>query len=107
ILGILKAGGAWLPVDPLHASDRQELVLKDARPQFLLTQKSGAPQIPQGDATAIFLDSEWAAIAQCSESNPEINASSLNVAYVMYTSGSTGQPKGVVTTHSNLCHYVR
>lgn len=107
ILGILKAGGAWLPLDPIHPKERQELVFKDARPSVLLTEESLLAELPEHGTQTVLLDSDWPSISENSNSNPESFSTSLNAAYIMYTSGSTGQPKGVMITHSNLCHYVR
>ena len=107
ILGILKAGGAWLPIDPLHPSARQQLVFKDADVPFLLTETSIAAELPEHQAKTVLLDDDWEAISRCSTSNFRNISSSSDLAYVMYTSGSTGQPKGVMITHANLCHYVR
>ena len=107
ILGILKAGGAWLPIDPLHPRARQQLMFKDASVPFLLTEASIAAELPEHQARTVLLDDDWAAISRCSTSNFRNISSSSNLAYVMYTSGSTGQPKGVMITHANLSHYVR
>jgi len=107
ILGILKAGGAWLPLDPAHPKDRQGLVFRDARAPVLLTQESLVAGLPEHGARTVLLDSDWSAISECGTSNPENVSAPADLAYVIYTSGSTGRPKGVMITHANLCHYVR
>ena len=107
ILGILKAGGAWLPIDPLHPRARQQPVFKDAGVPFLLTETSIAAELPEHQAKTVLLDDDWEAISRCSTANSRNLSSSSDLAYVMYTSGSTGHPKGVMITHANLCNYVR
>jgi amino acid adenylation domain-containing protein len=106
ILGILKAGGAWVPVDEAYPAERQSLVFKDARISILISEEAIASKLPPHAATIILLDRDWDSISKCNTSDPEPVTSSESLAYVMYTSGSTGQPKGVMITHGNLSHYV-
>jgi len=69
ILGILKAGAAWLPLDPAHPKERQQLMLTDARVPVLLTQKSLVAALPEHGANTVLLDSDWASISAYSTSN--------------------------------------
>jgi amino acid adenylation domain-containing protein len=102
LLGILKAGAAYLPLDPAYPPERLSFMLQDARISVLLVQESLIANLPQCEAKLVCLDSEWETIGRQSEVNPLPLASPDNLAYVIYTSGSTGQPKGVLITHANL-----
>ncbi|WP_414542076.1 amino acid adenylation domain-containing protein [Nostoc sp. CCY0012] len=104
ILGILKAGAAYLPLDPTYPQERLAFLLSDTQTPILLTQQHLAPSLPQHQAKTIYLDSEWETIASHSRENPVVEMSPENLAYVIYTSGSTGKPKGVQITHENLVH---
>jgi aspartate racemase len=107
ILGILKAGGAWVPVDEAYPAERQSLVFKDARISILVSEEAIACKLAPHSIKTVLLDCDWNSISKCSTSEPEPVTFSGSLAYVMYTSGSTGQPKGVMITHGNLCHYLR
>ena len=107
ILGILKAGGAWLPLDPAYPKNRLAFMFKNARASVLLTQKSLVAELPDQYAKTVLLDADWPVISQHSKDNPDNLPEPTNVAYVIYTSGTTGQPKGVVIRHSALGHYVQ
>ncbi|MEC4812262.1 MAG: amino acid adenylation domain-containing protein [Scytonema sp. PMC 1069.18] len=104
VLGILKAGAAYLPLDPTYPQDRLAFMLSDAQTPVLLTQQFLVNDLPENDANIICLDTFWEIIAQESEENPTTNVISNNLAYVIYTSGSTGKPKGVQISHQNLVH---
>ncbi len=104
VLGVWKAGGAYLPLDPDYPAERLAYVLRDAAVPLLLTDARLAAALPEHGAQAVLLDevlleddgTEDAAPA------PEIDPDSL--AYVIYTSGSTGRPKGVRVPHRSLLH---
>jgi amino acid adenylation domain-containing protein/FkbM family methyltransferase len=105
ILGILKAGAAYLPMDPALPRARVALILEDAGVQRVLTQSALLPVLPAGFAQAICLDAfDWdappAPARAARRSRPE------DLAYVIYTSGSTGRPKGVCVEHRNIVNYV-
>jgi amino acid adenylation domain-containing protein/non-ribosomal peptide synthase protein (TIGR01720 family) len=102
LLGTLKAGGAWVPLDPAYPRDRLEFMVADAGVGVLLTQDAVAGGLPAHDATVLRLDTDWAAIATESGVRPEAGGTAEGAAYVIYTSGSTGRPKGVVVTHRGL-----
>src|SRR5882762_8218236 len=97
LLAILKAGGAYLPLDSSYPRERLSLMLGDGEGRALLTltQKHLRDQLPSQDIETILLDSQWEAIALLSDKNPDNLCTAENLAYVMYTSGSTGNPKGV------------
>jgi amino acid adenylation domain-containing protein len=99
LLAVLKAGGAYVPLDPGHPAERTSFMLKDSAAQLLLTQHGLGESLGNWGGETIYLDSEWEEIARDSTENPAATALATNSAYVLYTSGSTGQPKGVVNTH--------
>jgi aspartate racemase len=107
LLGILKAGGAYAPLDPDYPQARLEFMLKDAQVPILITEAGLAKNLPLNTAEVIYLEELSAKTALESERDPEIRTTAGNLAYVMYTSGSTGQPKGVAVTHRNVVRLVR
>ncbi len=106
ILGILKAGGAWVPMDPRHPGERKQTVLESTKAQFLLTESSLLSDLPTSGIQTVVLDTAWAGISSRNPSNLDNVAVPSNLAYLMFTSGSMGRPKGVMVTHANLAQYV-
>jgi amino acid adenylation domain-containing protein len=106
-MGILKAGAAYLPLDPSYPPQRLAYMLEDARVPVLLTQQRLLERLPEPRARALCLDGDWAEIAGESEQNPEPGDHQQHPVYVIYTSGSTGTPKGVLVRNRslvNLCY---
>jgi amino acid adenylation domain-containing protein len=101
VLGVIKAGGAYLPLDPTYPAGRLQFMLADARPDVLLTLQTPAGPPRSTDATVVLLDAP-AALDGMSEENPSTVSGGDDLAYVIYTSGSTGQPKGVMITNRSL-----
>ena len=108
LLGILKAGAAYLPLDPDYPAERLAYMLRDAQPACVLTTAQIAGRLPETVAQLLLDHPETAgALTQCPATNPS-DAERIeplnpqNPAYVIYTSGSTGAPKGVVVTHQNV-----
>ncbi len=99
LLGVLKAGGAYLPLDPAYPRERLRFMLEDAQAPILLTQQELADRIPYDESRLIFLDTEWDMIAHHVVGNPPASATERDLAYLIYTSGSTGRPKGVAIEH--------
>jgi amino acid adenylation domain-containing protein len=113
VLGILKAGAAYVPLDPSYPAERLQFMLEDAQVSILVahevTQRLVA-QFTACPATQVCLTQDWQIITQCSSDNPISSVTADRLAYVIYTSGSTGQPKGVLVPHrgvSNLAQAQR
>ena len=98
-LGILKAGAAYVPIDPAYPEDRIAYMLQDAGVQVLVTEEALSDSAPEGPWRCLRLDADAAAIAGEPASSPEWPVDPDTLAYVIYTSGSTGRPKGVQVTH--------
>ncbi|MCC8381695.1 amino acid adenylation domain-containing protein, partial [Xenorhabdus sp. PB30.3] len=110
ILGILKAGAAYVPLDPNHPDKRRTYILSDSTPKLLLTQQHLQSQALNNDIPVWFLDEAdyLERIVQYSVANPEpeqLGLQSHHLAYVIYTSGSTGLPKGVMVEHRNVVNF--
>ncbi|ABW31355.1 non-ribosomal peptide synthetase [Acaryochloris marina] len=106
LLGILKSGGAYVPIDPDYPSDRLAWMMSDAHLAILLTQRSLTDQLPPHQAQVVELDGDWQTIAQQPRHNLANLATADHLAYVIYTSGSTGKPKGVQITHRSLVNFL-
>ena len=106
ILGILKAGSAYVPLDPNYPKERIRQILEDAKSPLVLTQKTLAGELVDLARESICLDSDWESIAEESRENPIAVAGPMNLAYVLFTSGSTGRPKGVAIEHRAAAAFV-
>lgn len=106
ILATLKAGGAYVPLDTSYPQERLALILEDAKPLVLLTQKQLVAQLPKHGAKVVCMDADWEINGfNCVHENPSSSVTAKNLAYVIYTSGSTGTPKGVLITHQALVNH--
>ena len=104
LLGVLKAGGAYLPLDPGWPAARIAFILADARAPVVLTQESLTGSLPAVDARVVRVDAP--ALLSGAADRPRPAAGADDLAYVIYTSGSTGKPKGVLVTHRGLVNYL-
>jgi amino acid adenylation domain-containing protein len=102
LLGILKTGAAYVPLDPSYPKERLAFMLDDAKVRVLLTQQRLARTLPEHQALVVCLDTASETIVEESRYNPQSKVSPANVAYVIYTSGSTGRPKGVMIPHKAI-----
>jgi non-ribosomal peptide synthetase component F len=107
LLGILKAGAAYLPLDLSYPLARLSFMLADAGSPLLLTTEALADELPTQWTPPVLLDTDWNVIAlNTDEALPETVVAADQLAYVMYTSGSTGTPKGVAVTHGSVVRLV-
>jgi amino acid adenylation domain-containing protein len=106
ILGILKAGGGYLPLDASYPAERLSYMLGDAQARVIVTQTAVEDSLPAYWARVVRLDEDWEEIGRRSPEALESGASAENLAYVMYTSGSTGTPKGVGVVHRNIVRLI-
>jgi len=102
ILGILKARGCYVPLDPDYPKERLVLMLEETLVTVLLTQESLLKRLPEHTARRVCVDRDREMIARESEQNPVSQTALDNLAFVPYTSGSTGRPKGVLGLHRAL-----
>jgi amino acid adenylation domain-containing protein len=105
-LGIMKAGGAYLPLDPSYPDARLASVLRDARPPVVITDERGAARLPTGESRVITVDGIVSGRV-LEDTAAAVSIAPSDLAYVIYTSGSTGDPKGVAITHGGLLNLVR
>jgi amino acid adenylation domain-containing protein len=105
MLGILKAGAAYLPQDLMYPRDRLGFMLEDAEVSAVVTLEGDRDAVPDTDVPVIRLDTDRERIDAMSSERPEITHAPDSLAYVIYTSGSTGKPKGCQITHANLVSY--
>lgn len=101
-LAVLKAGGAYLPLDPDYPVERLRFMLEDARVPVLITRQELGQRIGNLGWSPVYIDSDASQIASFPATDSHVATSAENMAYVIYTSGSSGQPKGVQITHGNL-----
>lgn len=104
MLAVLKAGGAYLPLETTYPAHRIAFMMEDSKVAVLLTEQALITQLPAYEGPVVLLDVERERISQQSEDNPASQARAANLAYVIYTSGSTGVPKGVMISHRGVCN---
>ncbi|HET8845530.1 MAG TPA: amino acid adenylation domain-containing protein, partial [Ktedonobacteraceae bacterium] len=106
LLGILKAGSAYLPLDPRYPQERLSFMLTDIQAPVVLTQQALLTSSLDYTGRLIALDSGWEVISHESTDEPHSALTPDHLAYIIYTSGSTGQPKGVMIPHRGLTNYL-
>lgn len=111
LLGILKAGGVYVPLDPSHPPERLMMILEDTQAKVVLTQTSLLSKLPNTADGAVVehilcVDRDWHLLDSYPTPNPQQAIALDQTAYIIYTSGTTGKPKGVMASHSNLINYL-
>ncbi len=103
LMGILKSGGAYVPIDPEYPKDRIRYVLENAKAKYIICSREELHLFEEiSDVQLILIDEDWDRIAQQSMANPNTAIDVTNLVYVMYTSGSTGKPKGVMNQYDGV-----
>ncbi|HVG20234.1 MAG TPA: amino acid adenylation domain-containing protein, partial [Blastocatellia bacterium] len=102
MLAVLKAGAAYVPLDPKLPADRIKFIVEDSAAEAVICQQADRQAVEQSGVTQVVLERDEQQISRHSESNPGVKTSDKDLVYVMYTSGSTGRPKGVEETHEAL-----
>ncbi len=106
LLGIIKAGAAYVPLDSRYPSERLAYMISDSQLSVLLTQESLLTSLPEHQAQVVCLDRDWGAIAEFSTANFSSGVTPENLGYIIYTSGSTGKPKGVAMSQRALVNLI-
>jgi amino acid adenylation domain-containing protein len=105
VLAILKAGGAFVPLDPASPVERLASILADAQISLVLTQESLRSFLRSSECPIVCLDTDRSYLAEAATYPPTSVVTAENLAYVIYTSGSTGRPKGVLICHRNVLNH--
>ncbi|MGA9995150.1 MAG: amino acid adenylation domain-containing protein, partial [Pyrinomonadaceae bacterium] len=106
LLGVLKAGGTYVPLDPASPRERVGFMMADAGARMLLTKGVLSEGLVADGIKIVRLDSDWSEIALESAERVESGVDEENAAYIIYTSGSTGRPKGVMVSHRSLVNSI-
>lgn len=103
ILGVIKAGAAYVPIDPSYPADRIHYILEDSKSDFVISNLNSSNHLK---GKLILLDRDVDLIKKASDSKPNITIQANDLLYIIYTSGSTGRPKGVMIAHQSLANYI-
>jgi amino acid adenylation domain-containing protein len=106
LLGILKAGGTYLPLDPDYPTERLRFMLDDTRAPLLIAKQATQARLSHPAVQCLDLDADWPQIAEESPSAPPVAVAAEMLAYLIYTSGSTGRPKGVGVAHGTIARHM-
>lgn len=106
MLGILKAGAAYVPIDPSYPEERIRYIISDSGLGLILTEESLADRLSPYPCSLFFLDGNNSHLNEWPQENPQVAIPGRQLAYMIYTSGSTGRPKGTLITHEGLLNYL-
>jgi amino acid adenylation domain-containing protein len=106
VLGVLKSGAAYVPMDPIYPPQRIQMMIEDSQMRVLVSQQSLLDALPEHNAELVLVDADRARLDAMPKDNPAPAANSENLAYVIFTSGSTGRPKGVQIAHRALVNFL-
>lgn len=106
VLGILKAGGGYVPFDPQYPEERLDYMITNAEIEILLIHDATASVFDTQDTAIVNLETDWKEISRRSRNNPSCKVSPEHLGYILYTSGSTGRPKGVAMNQGPLCNLI-
>ncbi|MGH3375579.1 MAG: non-ribosomal peptide synthetase, partial [Actinoallomurus sp.] len=106
LLGILKAGGGYVPLDPALPADRLSFMIEDTGMPVIVADAAGEAGLPATAARVVSADRDWPAIAELDARDPGYAVRDSDLAYVIYTSGSTGRPKGVMVEHRHAVNFL-
>ena len=106
MLGILKAGGCYVPLDPTYPQARLGFMVTDCRMPVLVTEAKLRPNLPQHGVKHVYLGARPESPTQDDDANPASGVGPSHLAYVIYTSGSTGKPKGVELRHASVVNFL-
>ncbi|MEO7533123.1 MAG: amino acid adenylation domain-containing protein, partial [Ferruginibacter sp.] len=106
ILGILKSGGAYVPIDPAYPQERISYILEDTEATIVISNSLNSSKLNTASLEVVELDTTWDMISKYPSGSLPGNITSAQLAYIIYTSGSTGKPKGVMIEHHSLMHYL-
>ena len=107
LLAVMKAGAAYIPLDPSFPKERLQYIVKDSGIKILITEEKLKTFVSDFQTNSIYIDSEWELINKEDEKNINLTKSSSDLMYIIYTSGSTGNPKGVMITHSAVNNFLQ
>lgn len=107
MLGVLKAGAAYVPLDAQYPTERLSYLLSDSDSAVLLTETALLDRLPSHQVRTVLLDAEWGDVVGQPRTDPAVDGSGGSLAYLIYTSGSTGNPKGVLLTHRGIVNNLR
>ena len=106
IFGVLKAGGVYVPISSNIPTQRIESIIEDTEPKFILTERSKSRKLPRTNAEIIYLEDFIINYSSLDQSNPKVNVKPNNLAYAIFTSGTTGKPKGVLIEHQSVINRI-